>query len=114
MTEPPRRIQRSRAKGWRMPPNTLCVSRPSRWANPWRIARQRGGFVCEDTRNGLIIEARDEADARDLCLSHFRAYVDSDLMRATIREHLRGKNLACFCALDEGCHADILLEIANG
>jgi hypothetical protein len=26
---------------------------------------------------------------------------------------LRGKNLACTCALDAPCHADVLLEIAN-
>jgi len=26
---------------------------------------------------------------------------------------LRGKNLACWCALDEPCHADVLLELAN-
>lgn len=27
---------------------------------------------------------------------------------------LRGKNLACWCPLDQPCHADILLELANG
>lgn len=35
---------------------------------------------------------------------------------AAIRERLpilRGKNLACFCKLDEPCHADVLLELAN-
>jgi len=26
---------------------------------------------------------------------------------------LRGKNLACYCPLDQPCHADVLLEIAN-
>lgn len=26
---------------------------------------------------------------------------------------LRGKNLACWCALDAPCHADVLLELAN-
>lgn len=29
------------------------------------------------------------------------------------RAELRGKNLACFCPLDQPCHADVLLEIAN-
>jgi hypothetical protein len=27
--------------------------------------------------------------------------------------HLRGKNLACFCALDSPCHGDVLLGLAN-
>ena len=26
---------------------------------------------------------------------------------------LRGKNLACWCCLDQCCHADVLLDIAN-
>lgn len=26
---------------------------------------------------------------------------------------LRGKDLSCFCLLDQPCHADILLELAN-
>lgn len=30
-----------------------------------------------------------------------------------IRAGLAGKNLACWCPLDEPCHADVLLEIAN-
>ena len=30
-----------------------------------------------------------------------------------IQRDLAGKNLACWCALDEPCHADVLLEIAN-
>lgn len=30
-----------------------------------------------------------------------------------IRAELAGKNLACFCALDKPCHADVLLDLAN-
>ena len=31
----PKRIQRRRTKGWRMPKNTVYVGRPSRWGNPF-------------------------------------------------------------------------------
>ena len=31
----PIRIQRKRTKGWRMPPNTVYVGRPSKWGNPF-------------------------------------------------------------------------------
>ncbi|MGC7247308.1 DUF4326 domain-containing protein, partial [Mycobacteroides abscessus] len=31
----------------------------------------------------------------------------------TIRRELRGHDLACWCPLDQPCHADVLLEIAN-
>ena len=30
-----------------------------------------------------------------------------------IKQHLGGKNLACWCPADKPCHVDILLEIAN-
>lgn len=30
-----------------------------------------------------------------------------------IRGLLAGKNLACWCPLDQPCHADVLLELAN-
>ncbi|ETX26587.1 DUF4326 domain-containing protein [Roseivivax isoporae] len=32
---------------------------------------------------------------------------------AEIIRELRGKDLACWCPLDQPCHADVLLEIAN-
>jgi hypothetical protein len=35
----------------------------------------------------------------------------AEFIRST--EPLRGKNLACWCALDAPCHADVLLELAN-
>jgi len=28
-------------------------------------------------------------------------------------DQLRGKNLACWCPLDQPCHADVLLQLAN-
>jgi hypothetical protein len=31
-----------------------------------------------------------------------------------VRRELAGKDLACWCPLDQPCHADVLLEIANG
>ena len=32
---PPQRIQRRRTKGWRKPPNTVCIGRPGPWGNPF-------------------------------------------------------------------------------
>lgn len=31
-----------------------------------------------------------------------------------IKRELRGKDLACWCPLGQPCHADVLLELANG
>lgn len=33
-------------------------------------------------------------------------------MRAHLPD-LKNKNVACFCGLDEECHGDVLLELAN-
>lgn len=34
------------------------------------------------------------------------------VFRQNVRAELRGKDLACWCPLDQPCHADVLLEIA--
>lgn len=31
------RVQRSRQKGWRMPPNTVKVDRTTKWGNPFSV-----------------------------------------------------------------------------
>lgn len=93
----PQRIQLSRKKGWRLPENTVVVSRPSKWGNPYRIG---------EVFNGVHI-----TDAQ-MAVEYYRSYVDKGLKRIEIRHHLGGKNLACWCK-GEWCHADVLLEIAN-
>ena len=30
-----------------------------------------------------------------------------------VKRELRDRDLACYCPLDEPCHADVLIEIAN-
>lgn len=37
----------------------------------------------------------------------------SNLIGARDLTELRGKDLACWCPLDQPCHADVILEIAN-
>ena len=39
MTDAPRRIQRKRAKGWSLPPNTKCVDRSTKWGNPFVVGQ---------------------------------------------------------------------------
>lgn len=90
----PVRIQRKRIKGWKMPANTVYVGRPSQWGNPFPII----------PGNDAAASVRD-----------FRTYVMGRLSNGTgyPLRRLRGKNLACWCPLDQPCHADVLLELAN-
>jgi hypothetical protein len=92
----PERIQLRRTKGWRMPEGAVKVDRSTKWGN--HIA-----YIC-----GC---ARDNERAAAL----YRCWLDDagrDVAEAA-RTELRGKNLACWCRLDEPCHADVLLEYAN-
>ena len=98
MTEP-MRIQLSSKKGWRLPPDTVVVSRPSRWGNPHRIGDCP---VCgaEHTREEAVAEFRAEL-------------MGNSLVMAEVRRELRGKHLACWCKMTELCHADVILAVAN-
>lgn len=100
----PRRVQRQRAKGWKMPENTISVTRPGRWGNPFPI----GEFGPMD---------RFAIDAEG-AVGLFRAMLADPEMRAACGypddlSPLAGKSLACFCPLNQPCHADVLLEVAN-
>lgn len=104
----PKRIQLRRTAGWRLPPNTVSVARPSLWGNPFKV----GATVSVGpplASNPILISDRAQAVAlyrewiTDAC-KHFE----------TFTYQLRGKDLACWCPLDGGpCHADVLLEFAN-
>lgn len=87
----PVRIQRKRTKGWRMPPNTVSVTRPGKWGNPYRATKAR---------------------TPQQCVNLFEQTM-SVMLKQDAMEYLKGKNLACFCPLDQPCHADVLLKIAN-
>lgn len=102
--EKPKRIQRKRTKGWRMPERTLYVGRGSRWGNPYKIGdRYRNPF------DGGEMEI-----TRENCLELFRLYAQGRMaLGIKWLEPLRGKNLSCWCREDQPCHADILLELAN-
>jgi hypothetical protein len=137
----PVRIQRKRTKGWKMPPNTVSVTRPGKFGNPFDFRPSNCcwlalSYGCRGDRLG-----RQQASVKA-----FREWVNppgkgKKLVRmergvsfgneenafqigpkfvigpppaiGVIRAELRGKNLACFCALDQPCHADVLLKLAN-
>ena len=133
MTEP-KRIQLSRAKGWRKPAGAIVVSRPSRWGNPIRIDRERldGRWMYRvhgspmDHNGGPAYNTLHTAQhfavrffEWDLLNDRYgNAYPSIDRVVA----ELAGHDLACWCPiryypngrLRQGeCHADVLIDIAN-
>jgi len=97
----PDRIQRKRTKGWRKPPNSVIVTRPRKWGKPYDVDKYSREEAIEKYREGIL--GKDLLSKRGKEL----ARVGKDL------SELRGKNLVCWCRLDQPCHADVLLELAN-
>lgn len=105
----PARIRLSRAKGWRMPNNAVHVGRPSRWGNPFVVGKHGTREQCAAKFYQLsrgFISLTDDIEVEDQMTMYRR-------LRRHITD-LTGKDLACWCRLDDGpCHADILLLMAN-
>lgn len=118
----PKRIQMSRQHPWRAEnPDAVIVARPSKWGNPFRVIPRNGRLVFEQVtdvgpfwlgtyprswRTEALTEAVERFE-KFLNLGHIAISVDD------VRAQLAGKDLACWCPLDQPCHADVLLEIAN-
>ena len=109
----PVRVQRRRVEGWRAPEGAVYVGRGSEWGNPWRVGdddtvpdaaeatRLFRAAVVGFTSNGSFCRPQ----------AHPESYIGRIISNAP---KLRGKTLMCWCSLDSACHADVLLEIANG
>jgi hypothetical protein len=88
------RIQRSR-KHKQISPNGLpviYVGRPSKWSNPFEL----------------------KTYSRTESIKKYKTYLLSnpELVEQAKKE-LKGKNLACWCKIDEPCHADVLLDLVS-
>ncbi len=108
MKEMPKRIQRRRTKGWRVPEGAVNCTRPGRYGNQFRV---------------------DEYGVELAIRNHRRWARGVVAIGSKLFEPLRGKDLACWCHLCEAhkdgkplgticsdcapCHVDVLLEIAN-
>lgn len=95
----PKRIQRKRTAGWRMPEGAIYVGRPTVFGNPWY-----------------------DDWPREVCVANYRQWLTGCFSMGGLAKaseiikrlpELRGKDLACWCPLDQPCHADVLLELAN-
>lgn len=102
----PERIQLRRTKGWRKPEGAVVVARPTKWGNPWPVHGSVTADIAVDRfRADLLATIEDPwGSPHD---------IDFRVMAESLAD-LSGKDLACWCPLDQPCHADVLLELANG
>jgi hypothetical protein len=104
-----KRIQRHRTKGWKMPPNTIYVGRPSKYGNPFQIGKSFETFFesSKPFEPNSLLTRQEAIDAYEYWLQG-QLYLNKNFLSL-----LKGKDLACWCKEDELCHADILIEYAN-
>lgn len=117
----PKRIQCRRVKGWRMPENCVSATRPGKWGNPFVVggfykkgdfSGYKGVFRMTYVRCLLDVPPSEftKIETAEEALEWFRWYL---VTTKTDCSELRGKDLACWCAEGQPCHADILIELAN-
>lgn len=110
----PKRIQRKRTKGWKMPENTVYVGRPTKWGNPFKVSNGDCDHPDCGPKSHPLITAQKAVDAfRNNLPGILKVISRQKRFSGDPLAELRGKNLACFCPLNQPCHADVLLEIAN-
>jgi hypothetical protein len=97
----PKRIQRRRTKGWRMPEGAVYVGRGSRWGNPFKVGDPHPVFGWPMHPAEVVALYRGALEPHRL------------LLRVMDGRIPPGADLACWCPLNQPCHADVLLEIAN-
>jgi hypothetical protein len=118
----PERIQLRRTKGWRKPDGAIVVARPSRWGNTRSrvITMTDGGgprFDLYLLAGGAKLwtfdwSYRNAHEAAGAAVAEYREALPRGYGEV-VRSFLAGHDLACWCPLDQPCHADVLLELAN-
>lgn len=98
----PKRIQMRRDRPWRREhPGAVIVARPSKWGNPFKV----GDHGIEDREDAVL--------AFDVWAGHRMDHRCGDKGVFADLAELRGRDLACWCPLNQPCHADVLLRLAN-
>lgn len=126
MSEAVKRIQRKRTKGWRMPEGTIYVGRPTDYGNPFVAGQQFQNLGLWIAVYGVMTDKQIEdwysargisVDSAEKAVSLFRDYANWRINVAAGGkewiEKLSGHDLVCWCPLDQPCHADVLIELAN-
>ena len=109
----PQRIQRKRTKGWKKPEGAAYVGRGTVWGNPYRVGDE-SAFM---STGAPVFGLEEPLTAEDVVQLYRLDLANSMLgpeVYDRIRTHLAGKDLMCWCPLTQPCHADVLLELANG
>lgn len=111
----PIRIQRSRQKK-QVSPNGLpivFVGRGTKYGNPFKLGEQvgnewKGVF---DKNDSYIYLSKGKILKRADVLHLFQKYKSLEMSKFS--EANKGKNVSCWCSLEENCHGDVLMKLWN-
>lgn len=80
------------------------------WPAGWRPPSPTVFVNTDEWLPGFGVQDGDRAD----WVRRYAEWIDAqpDLIEL-VRRRLGGKHLACFCGMDQPCHADVLLRVAN-
>ena len=97
-----------------MPEGAVYVGRPTDYGNPF-VGKTRADAVRTYrewlTRGSITVAVGPDQEIVRMEYIPMRN-MPAEVVRMA-KAYLRGKDLACWCPLDQPCHADVLLEIAN-
>lgn len=120
----PERIQRRRVKGWRLPADAVIVDRSTKYGNPINLSDVGAQYPSLDDRQVaqlVVVDFKVLAWAGRLAFPNWRRLGgERGPIEWTypsvgeIRAELAGKDLACWCEVGMPCHADVLIDLANG
>lgn len=102
------RLRLSRRKGFRLPAGAVNVARPSRWGNRFKIGQPH-----------LVHGWPMSAGEATACMKRWLLdTAEGQSLLAAARVELRGKPLACWCALPsdgepDPCHAQMWIELVS-
>jgi hypothetical protein len=120
-----KRIQRKRTKDYSQPFGTIYVGRPTKWGNPFGIGKYLNAwgkaFIAiriakqpEEIRGIYKQGFLYEKISLENSLKWYQWWLDFQIENKRLDpKQLKGANLSCWCPLDQPCHADILLKLAN-
>lgn len=92
------------------------VARPTRWGNPFQVGVHGDRGECVRLYRHCVSVWPCTPETLELWRSA-KGYTALLVALAgdvrPVLDVLKGKDLCCWCALDQPCHADVLLELAN-
>jgi len=113
----PTRIERRRTKHFKLPPNTVCITRGTAFGNPikvgeWWVMHVDGLGKLRFRHSQNEFTGATYIEDNQMAVEWYRQWIEHHPLDYDQRKRLEtADHLACFCKPVEPCHGDVLLDI---